>query len=146
MSLLFHDTHSHPHLAPYLRFSSLYPSLLPAHFLCIFLNCHGDFCVLGNKKKSITDLKETCDGLAVCSCVSTSEESLSTCNICVSTLKTIMIMCRVVDACTRSSRCSGIGELAEEASSWVATGAAVVSPCQCRCGLHWATAAGLLLD
>lgn len=43
-----------------------------------------------------------------------------------STLKTT-IMCRVVDACiggqAGSSRCSGIGELAEEASSWVATGA-----------------------
>lgn len=32
-------------------------------------------------------------------------------------------MRRVVDACTGSSRCSGIDELAEEASSWVATGA-----------------------
>lgn len=124
MSLLFHCTHSHPHLAPSLRFFSILLSS-PLIFLCIFLNCHGDFCVLGNKKKTHHWLEQNVRRVWVCLAVCRTvrrDERLSRWNICVSTLKTI-IMCRVVDACTGSSRCSGIGELAEEASSWVATGA-----------------------
>lgn len=101
------------------------PSLLPANFffVCIFLNCHGDFCVLGNKKRkeeerSISDLKQAREGLCVDQC---GARRVYLCQTSVCPRLKTTIMCRVVDAWKGSERCSG--ELAEGASSWVATGA-----------------------